>query len=71
MPILDSPASVLGKCQDITLGVEEEEGLGGTDRQARVCALAAAGNLVADLVLQNLIRLHVALAKCPKEREEE
>jgi len=45
---------MFGKLDDISLGVEEQKGLGGADGKAGVCALAAAGDLGANLVLQDL-----------------
>jgi hypothetical protein len=45
---------VVGELDDIALGVEEEKGLGGADREAWVGAFTAAGDLRADLVLKDL-----------------
>lgn len=47
--VLEGPAAGAGKLDDGALGVEEEERLRGRDGQGRVGALAAGGDLVADL----------------------
>lgn len=54
LAVLQNPAALLGKGNNVALGVEEEEGLRGADGQAGVGALAARGDFGADLKRQNL-----------------
>lgn len=55
--VLEGPAAGAGKLDDGALGVEEEERLCGGDWQGGVGALAAGGDLVADLGGEDLFRL--------------
>lgn len=52
--VLEGPAAGAGKVDDGALGFEEEKGLCGRDGQGRVGALAAGGDLGADLGREDL-----------------
>lgn len=52
--VTNDPAAVVGELDDVAFRVEEEEGLGGADGETGVCALTAAGDFRADLVLEDL-----------------
>ena len=47
--VLNGPVSGTGKVDDCALGVEEEEGFGGGEREGGVGALGARGDFGADL----------------------
>ncbi len=54
LAVLDVPAPGAGELDDGAFGIEEEERLGGRYGQGRVGALAAAGDLGADLRCEDL-----------------
>lgn len=61
--VLEGPAAGAGKVDDGALRVEEEEGLCGGDGQGRVGALAARGDLGADLGREDLFRWGVMVSR--------
>lgn len=56
MSVLDDPAAMLSELNDISFGVEEQKRFRGANREARVSPFAAASDLRADLVLENLVQ---------------